>query len=169
MNGFLPAEESWTILKEDGSLALDFDVFLNFDAKTENPTVQAPVEEGGFTMYNKIQTPLEIAVGLGFKSKNLGDLDNVVQSLLDLSSSTDLVNIITPEYEFKNFNLEKLAWSRQRDQGAYVLYVDLGFIEVKQVKTEYGNAKIAKRQNRGQQQQAKEESFLSMGTSWFTG
>lgn len=166
MQSFLNKDKSWTILKQDGSVALTFNSFLSMSAKTENPTVQAPVEQGGYVMYNKIQTPLDINVQLAFSTQNNNEIDRAINDLLALSSSTDLVNIVTPDYEYKNFNLESLQWQRKTDQGAYILIVDLGFVEVKQVKVQYGNARVARRRQRGQQQ-AKEESIISIASGWF--
>lgn len=166
MLSFLNKSKSWTILKQDGSVALTFNSFLSMSAKTDNPTVQAPVEQGGYIMYNKIQTPLEINVQLAFTTQNDGEIDKAINDLLALSSSTDLVNIVTPDFEYKGFNLESLQWQRKTDQGAYVLIADLGFVEVKQVKVQYGNARVARRRQRGQQQ-AKEESFISIAKGWF--
>ena len=166
MLSFLNKGNSWTILKQDGSVALTFNSFLSMSAKTENPTVQAPVEQGGYIMYNKIQTPLEINVQLAFSTQHNNEIDKAINDLLALSSSTDLVNIVTPDYEYKNYNLEALQWQRKTEQGAYILIVDLGFIEVKQVQVQYGDAKLQRRRQRGQQQ-AKEESFISIAKGWF--
>lgn len=149
---------NWTILDEGGASAVSFNVFVNMDVKTENKIMQSPVEQGGFVAYNKLQTPLEIGLQVAIKGDN-SELEDAIKNLLTLSSSTQLVSLITPEQEYKSLNLTKLAYRRTAEDGVDVIFVDCGLTEVRQVTSEYINARVATRKNRGKQQ-TKETSII---------
>lgn len=150
---------NWTILDESGASAVSFNVFVNMDVKTENKIMQSPVEQGGFVAYNKLQTPLEIGLQVAIKGDN-SELEDAIKNLLTLSSSTQLVSLITPEQEYKSLNLTKLAYRRTAEDGVDVIFVDCGLTEVRQVTSEYTNARVATRKSRGKQQ-TKETSILA--------
>lgn len=150
---------NWTILDESGASAVSFNVFVNMDVKTENKIMQSPVEQGGFVAYNKLQTPIEIGLQVAIKGDN-SELEDAIKNLLTLSSSTQLVSLITPEQEYKNLNLTKLAYRRAAEDGVDVIFVDCGLTEVRQVTSEYTNARVATRKSRGKQQ-TKETSILA--------
>lgn len=155
---------NWVLLNEGGGIAVAFTSFINMDLKTENKIIQAPTEEGGFVAYNKVRTPLDIGLQVAI-SGSVSDLESAVSDLLALSSSTQLLSLITPEREYQSLNLTKLAWRRVSEEGTNVIYVDCGLAEVRQVTSEYTNTKVAKRRSRGRQQ-AKETSVLAGGRDW---
>ena len=74
------------------------------DVKTENKIMQSPVEQGGFVAYNKLQTPIEIGLQVAIKGDN-SELEDAIKNLLTLSSSTQLVSLITPEQEYKKLRI----------------------------------------------------------------
>lgn len=152
-------KSSWVLLNEGGGQAIAFTSFINMDLSTENKVIQAPVEQGGFVTYNKVQTPLEISLQVAIKG-DASELDDAIDDLLTMSGSTQLLSLITPEREYKNLNLTKLAWRRTTDEGIDVIYVDCGLTEIRQVESEYTNAKLAKKKSRGRQQ-PKEKSFVA--------
>lgn len=131
---------------ESGSVLIDFSTLIRIDVDSTNQATQAPVEAGGFVMYNKSVTPTVIDVQAAYSCRDDGEMGQVEQALLDLSCSTDLINIVTPTIEFKGYNLESVKFSVEA-QGMRVF--DLSFIEIKQVTAQYSNAKIAKKQNTG--------------------
>lgn len=146
------SRDSWTVITADGSsVALSFDVMISLDYTSENSTIQSPIETNGFATYNKKIAParldLEVAI-MGEPSV----LQEALQVLSDLNASTDLVNVVTPEREYRNLNLEKVTFSRTPEDGVDVIYASLSFIEVKEVQAEYSSATLAKKKNRGQQQ-----------------
>lgn len=161
------AKNNWVLMDEGGSIAVAFTSFINMDLKTENKVIQAPTEEGSFVAYNKIQTPIEIGLQVAI-SGSVSDLESAVSDLLTMSSSTQLLSLITPEREYQSLNLTKLAWRRVAEDGTNVIYIDCGLSEVRQVTSEYTNAKVAKKRSRGRQQQ-KEISALAGGRDWIKG
>lgn len=155
--GIFPSQ--WTILNENAEEAFDFDVFLKQSVKSESKVTTMPVEQGSFVAYNIVQSPMEINCVLskrGFPQ----DLRVYTSALLALVDSTDLVSIITPEREYFNMKLTKLAFDRSVDNGIDIIYAECSFLEIRQVTSQYTNARIARKVSRGRQQPRKETSFL---------
>ena len=147
--GVLP--ERWTILDTAGEKALDFDAFNKLSLKSESKVIQAPVEGGGFVMYNKTNTPLELQCTLikkGFPT----DLQTYVDALLAYADNTDLLSIVTPDREYMNMNLTKVSFERSAEGGVDLIAAECSFIEVRQVTAEYTSARVGKKVSRGRQQ-----------------
>lgn len=140
----------WAIYTNSGAVALDFDSCISLDVGTTNPTVSNTVENGSFTMYNKSVTPTNIDMQVAVKGDN-ARLQKAIQVLFDLSASFELLNIVTPEMEYKGYNMETVEFSRKAEDGIDMIIFNLGFIEVKEVAAKYGNAKIAKKKPKGKQ------------------
>jgi hypothetical protein len=157
--GVLP--ERWTIIDATGEKVLDFDAFNKADISNESKIIQAPVEGGGFVMYNKISTPLEISCVL-LKQGFPQDLQKYVDQLLEYVDSTELLSIVTPDREYMSMNLNKVSFSRSAENGVDLIAAECSFTEVRQVQLEYTSARIAKRTSRGRQN-AQPTSFLQMG------
>ena len=58
-------------------------------------------------------------------------------------------------------NLEGFNYSRKRENGLGVLFVELSMLEVKQVRAQYTNAELAPRRERGKVQ-TKERSMATI-------
>lgn len=156
-------DEGWALTTEDGGI-IDIDTILSIDVDSTNKVMQAPTEVGGFAMYNKAIGPtmvtLDIAV-TGSEERR----QRTVKALMDLSCSTDLVNLITPEYEYKGYNIDSTKYSRNADDGADAVYLTISLTEVRQVTQQYTNAKINRKSNKGKKNG--KESALSGMFSYF--
>lgn len=141
-----PSAKGWGIYTESGSLLIDFSTFIRFDIDSTNQATQAAVEAGGFVMYNKVVTPTIIDVQAAYSTTDDAELQQVTQALLDLSCSTDLINIVTPSMEYRGYNLESVKYTVDMQK---MIVFDLSFIEVKQVTAQYSNAKIATKKQTG--------------------
>lgn len=155
--GILP--EQWTLLDDAGEKAFDFDSFSNLNLKSESKVIQAPVESGGFVMYNKTNTPLEIKCTL-IKKGFPEDLQVYVDALLEYADNTDLLSIVTPDREYQNMNLTSVSFSRSAEGGVNLIMAECSFIEIRQVTPEYTSARVGKKVSRGRQQ-GKPRSMLS--------
>lgn len=153
------SSNTWTIMTEDGGTAIDFQSFVNIDVTSENPVTKAAVEQGGFVDYNKVNTPKNIGLMLSIQGEP-SHLQEVIDRIDELCEGTELVSIIAPYCEFKNYALEKYQYSQDNMSGVNVLYFNFSFVKVNEVSTEYTNANISKQQSRGQQQ-TQETSILS--------
>lgn len=160
--------QQWTIRGEDGSQIFDFTSFLSLDLRNEAKVVEGPVEEGGFATYNKVQLPIEASVSIGIQGEN-AELQAALDRLDELQAGTELLSLVTPDFEYSDLSLEMYSYQRKRDAGGIgVLYVDLELKEIKQVEAQYTNVKLGKKKQRGKVQ-AKETSALSGLSSWVKG
>ena len=156
-SGNLP--EQWTLLDDAGEKAFAFDSFSNLNLKSESKVIQAPVESGGFVMYNKLNTPLEIKCTL-IKKGSPEDLQVYVDALLKYADNTNLLSIITPDREYQNMNLTSVSFSRSAEGGVNLIMAECAFTEIRQVTLEYTSARVGKKVSRGRQQ-GKPRSMLS--------
>ena len=157
--GILP--EQWTLLDDAGEKAFDFDSFSNLNLKSESKVIQAPVEGGGFVMYNKTNTPLEIKCTL-IKKGFPEDLQVYVDALLEYADNTNLLSIVTPDREYQNMNLTSVSFSRSAEGGVNLIMAECAFTEIRQVTPEYTSARVGKKVNRGRQQgKPKPRSMIS--------
>ena len=156
--------EQWTVIAADGSAAIDFHSFVNIDVTCENPVTQAPIELGGFVDYNRVISPTTVGLMLSVQGSN-AHLQQVIAQINRLVTSCTLVNVLTPYAEFQNYAIEKYQYSQENTSGLDVLYFNFSFKEIREVGTQYSNARISTRERRGQQQ-TQESSVL---TSIITG
>ena len=161
--GVFPAQ--WTVLNENAEEAFSFDVFLKQTVKSESKVTAMPVEQGSFVAYNIVQSPMEINCVLskrGFPQ----DLRVYTYGLLALVDSTDLVSIITPEREYFNMKLTKLNFDRSAENGVDIIYGECSFTEIRQVTSQYTNARVARKVSRGRQQPKNETSLIAGGVGY---
>lgn len=156
-SGNLP--EQWTLLDDAGEKAFNFDSFSNLNLKSESKVIQAPVESGGFVMYNKLNTPLEIKCTL-IKKGSPEDLQVYVDALLEYADNTNLLSIVTPDREYQNMNLTSVSFSRSAEGGVNLIMAECAFTEIRQVTPAYTSARVGKKVSRGRQQ-GKPRSMLS--------
>lgn len=140
----------WMITDSDGQIVLEFSSFLSADVRNEGQVVSAPVEEGGFASYNKVDSPLAVAASLAFQGTE-EQIQDAIFMLSVLREETLLVNLVTPDAEYENLTLESYSYRRDRESGVGVLFVELSFVEVRQVATQYTNVRLAPRKQRGLQ------------------
>ena len=157
----------WTLTNASGEAVVAFTSFLSLDLRNESRVVSGPVEEGSFATYNKVETPLEVDVSLGIQGDD-ATLQSALDSLNALQAGTELVNLVTPNAEYQDLNLESFSYRRRREDGLGVLWVDLSLVGVKQVKAAYTNVRLAQRRYRGKVQ-AQEVDALTGITDWFYG
>lgn len=151
--------EQWTLLDDAGEKAFAFDSFSSLNLKSESKVIQAPVESGGFVMYNKTNTPLEIKCTL-IKKGSPEDLQVYVDALLEYADNTNLLSIVTPDREYQNMNLTSVSFSRSAEGGVNLIMAECAFTEIRQVTPAYTSARVGKKVSRGRQQ-GKPRSMLS--------
>src|SRR5574344_1658146 len=151
---------NWNIVDEEGERVLTFDSFIKSSVNSESKVTQMPVEKGSFVDYNIIKTPLNMTVTL-VKSGSSDELSEYVNTLLELVDITKLVTVITPEKEYNNMKLTKVNFDRSTDNGVNIILAECNFLEIRQVQSKYGNAKLHGKTSRVlQQPKTKETSAL---------
>ena len=123
---------TWTLQTEDGSTAVDFDVFLEMEFVSQNQVAVEPIEQGSFADYNKHDSPKEITVTLAC-TKIYSEQQPVLETLDKLAASVQKVSLITPSSEYKNLNIEGYGYARKEDSGAGMLVIELKLIEIREV------------------------------------
>ena len=140
-------DPGWALVLTDGG-EIEFDTILNIDVDSTNKVMQSPTEMGGFVMYNKAVGPtlitLEAAI-TGSDEKRA----HYAKMLMDLSGSTDLLNLITPDYEFTGFNCDSVKYSRSAEEGVDAIYFTISLTEIRQVEAKYTNARVNRKSNKG--------------------
>lgn len=155
----------WTLTNASGEAVVAFTSFLSLDLRNESRVVSGPVEEGSFATYNKVETPLEVDVSLGIQGDD-ATLQSALDSLNALQAGTGLVNLVTPNAEYQDLNLESFNYRRRREDGLGVLWVDLSLVGVKQVKAAYTNVRLAQRRQRGKVQPKKVSLAKGVGDNF---
>lgn len=164
---FDKSSNNWALTDENGMPVLNVTSYLSIDIRNEARVVSAPVEEGSFATYNKTLTPLEVSLSIGIQGDD-STLQDALDTLNTLQAGTQLVNVVTPNAEYTSLNVESYNYTRKRENGLGVLFVDISLLEVKQVRVQYTNAKLAPRRERGKVQ-PKQVSAAAGIKSYFGG
>lgn len=141
--GFLTGANSseFALVDAETSLsAFDFDSLIQFEVRAEGYVVSAPIEQGSFASYNKVDSPNYIEVQLAKQGA-----DDVLQAALktldELQTTASKVNFVTPVAEYENYTLESYDFSMNQRDGLGVLYIRLHLIEIREVSPQYTDSK----------------------------
>lgn len=128
------------VAPDTGLSVFDFDALIQFEVRAEGMVVSAPVEQGSFAAYNKVDSPNYIEVQLAKQGT-----DDVLQASLktldDLQTTASKVNFVTPVAEYENYTLESYDFSMSHRDGLGVLYIRLHLIEIREVSPQYTDSK----------------------------
>lgn len=145
----------WGLYTEDGQSAVVFDSFLGLRFRNGGRVSSFPVEQGGFSSFNKVDTPFDAAIRLAHS----GDMAsrNVILGVLErIVHSTDLYSVVTPEIVYPSANLVNYSYTRDNRGGSSQLIVELYLEEIRQTAaaqfTETEEASGADPQSNGQVQ-----------------
>ena len=136
-----PYRQTWGIFTTDTfEPVFDFDTMVDFKFADVSKVSSFPTEQGAFASYNKVveayQPKVKIAVGGQDRMNRLMD---ALQSEL---RTTNLYNVVTPEYTYMNVTLEKYDYNRSQKAGRNLLQVEITFMQVIQVAPAYSKTKI---------------------------
>jgi len=120
----------WGVFDEQGQPIADYDSVFTVDYTNAAKISNFPVEDGGFTSYNKVATPYDIEVVL-----NCGGSDarrSTCLTALQLArDSIDLYSIFTPLDTILNANCVNLSYRHSATEGATILTAHMQFQEVR--------------------------------------
>lgn len=122
---------------------LEFESFIDLDAKIDGQILSEQIEKGSYASYNKVMSPIELTLTVA-QSGEADVLQNMIDKLVDMRASTELFSVVTPEYEYENMSLESFSYSRKREDGLNLLTVEVRCIEVKEVESQTTNVAIKK-------------------------
>lgn len=126
----------WGIFDATGKVKkLSPDSFLSIDYRNSASLPTHPVEQGGFSTFNKVKTPYSITVRVT-KSRTLAasgtkdDRSAFLNTLDGMVQDTLLYTVVTPEKTYPNANLEDFDYKREVRGGAELIVAALHFTEV---------------------------------------
>ena len=139
----MTAENEWLLADENGNSLVTFQSFISCEVSDEGEVLKMPTEKGGFADYNKVAESVKIRVNLALQGTD-ADIQAALTNLKTLKDGTQTFSLVTPTVEYRNMTLESLNYSRKREDGLKVCYVEMTLVEVREVEAQY-TATTAKR------------------------
>lgn len=99
---------------------------VDFEYMARSPISNYPQQAGAFQSYNKVQLPAEITVKIacgGGASQRAAFLN----TLEALRTSTILVDIVTPEQVFQDYNCTSFDYRRRAENGVTLIVAEVRF------------------------------------------
>ena len=132
LTDFLNKGKSWIVRGQ--SAAVDFNSMQEFSAEKSSRLPDEPIEKGSFATYNRIIEPRAITCRLSIEG-GASKLQSAIDRLTDLCENNETITLTTPEQSYKNLMLESFDYRRDAQNGRGVLFVDLRFKEIREVKS----------------------------------
>lgn len=127
----------WGIFNEYGVPLLLADNVLSLQYQNQSRVVNAPIESGSFTSYNKVADPYKATVQLSKGSGGALMRGAFLAQIETLAKSTLKFYIITPEYVYKSANIVGFDLARSATDGATLIKVNVHLEEIREVKVKY--------------------------------
>ncbi len=125
----------WTLWDERGNTAVSFTSFFDIDVRNEGQALSYPIEDGSFANYNKVDSPLQIRVSLGFQGDET-EFEYILERLDEYKKGSSILDVVTPSTIYSYMTLESYSYKRAKDGNAGMLTVELVLVEVRQVRVQ---------------------------------
>ena len=132
--------KEWLLADENGNSLVTFQSFISCEVNDEGEVLKMPTENGGFAVYNKVADSLRIRAQLALQGTD-ADIQQQLTILKALKEGTQTFSLVTPTIEYRNMTLEGMNYSRKREDGLKVCYVELMMVEVREVEAQYTDTK----------------------------
>jgi hypothetical protein len=99
---------------------------IEFDYSADSPISNYPQEQGAFQSYDKVQLPSEINLQLAC-SGSTSQRQAFLNTLEALRTSTQLVDIMTPEQVYSDYNLSHYDLKRSANSGVTMITANAKF------------------------------------------
>ena len=133
LTDFLSKNKGWIVRGQ--TAAVDFNSMQEFSAEKSSRLPDEPLEKGSFSTYNRIIEPRSITCQLSVEG-SASKLQSAIDRLTDLCENDEKITLTTPEQSYPNMMLESFDYRRDAMNGRGVLYVDLRFKEIREVKSQ---------------------------------
>jgi hypothetical protein len=124
----------WGIFDQNNTEVLVADNVISLDYKRNWKIADYPIEQGGFSTYDKVTTPFDVRISLS-KGGSTSDKATLLSVLEFVGASFNLYNVITPEMTYMNANIEMIGYRRTATDGVGLITVEIGLREIRQVAT----------------------------------
>jgi hypothetical protein len=111
-------------------VALTADSVVSFGYKKEYKISDYPLELGTFVNYNKVDLPFAATVRMTMGGSQLKRAE-FLNTLVELGTSTDLFDIVTPEYVYTRSNIVGYDYMRTATNGAGLIIADIRLMEIR--------------------------------------
>lgn len=128
--GFFNDSIKWQILNASDRDVITPDSVVAFDFKADANVARYPVEDGGFSSYNKVREPRVLRMTMTCSGMKTMLRDTFLARLEEMRDSTDLYTVVTPDGSYKNMNLISFDFSKKSTQGATMIIADATFQEI---------------------------------------
>jgi len=108
----------------------------SLDYSKEMKVSDFPVERGGFASYNKVEMPANPVMVLYFSGTET-ERQKFINTIDAATKSLELFAIVTPEVNYIGYTMERYAYRRANNQGAYMYIVEVPLKEVREVTSIY--------------------------------
>ena len=133
LTDFMSRNKGWIVRGQSSSV--DFNSMQEFSAEKSSRLPDEPIEKGSFSTYNRIIEPRSITCQLSVEG-SASKLQSAIDRLTDLCENDEKITLTTPEQSYPNMMLESFDYRRDAMNGRGVLYVDLRFKEIREVKSQ---------------------------------
>jgi len=122
----------WAVLEKNGNAAIEPDSVVRFSYRGEEKLATHPVESGGFSTYNKVALPYDIQMTIACNGQGQMTRPSIIGRLERLKASTDLFDIVTPDFAYLDVNMTSYDYRRQSSQGVSLLLIEMRFEEIRE-------------------------------------
>lgn len=143
--GFLSAVTGTLLSQLTGSIPTEL-LVETFGYMREARISDFPLEQGNFASYNKVQMPANPTVTLMLQG-SINDRTTLLEALESAVASTDLYNVVTPEFVYANYSVERFTYQRRASQGVTLLLVEVSLKEIRQISSSFAATQITAPQN----------------------
>lgn len=140
----------WLILDSNGASVIRPDSVVSFEYRGQERIATHPVEvipasgsagvSGSFASYNKVEMPFDIRMRITCNGQGSMTREQFFTTLDKMKKSLDLYTIVTPDFIYKNVNLENVDYRRTAQSGVSLVTCDLWFMEIRvSAQSKYSN------------------------------
>jgi len=104
-----------------------------------------PIEQGSFASYNKVESPGSPSVTMAMTGSET-DRTAFLLAIDTACKSTELYDVVTPEWSYFDHSIERYNYQRRSQRGATLLIVEIILKEIRQVSAQYATAAAAPKQ-----------------------
>ena len=163
----------WGVFDANNQPAFTVDTYMMLSPSNKTKQSDFPTEQGGFTSFNKVQTPYTVKIRVSLAG-SLSQMQDLLTTFKTLSLSTDFLSVVTPMDTYTNCTLVDFKYEQTARKGAGRIEADLSFEEAREVSAAFTNVTLpaAKVKNPGSaatsdsgKQQGAPTSVLSSGVN----
>ncbi len=121
----------WGIFSQSGAPILTGHSVIAFGNSSEYKISDYPIEQGGFSSYNKVKIPYEVKVQFAVDG-TVSNRSAFITNAENLLASLSVVNVVSPDKTYINANVVKVSYDRTRaNGGASLIMFDVFCREVR--------------------------------------